>query len=230
MRLFSSLAEAYSEIGRDLYKGPKLTFTRVQQRTGESLPGRELLGYTYSIEPGGIPTEAGEIEQLSSGAISSLWLESEELDRAAEDLTSNSSKLSPALRSTFEGSWQSYTYPERLFGAGNALSTALHGSPDSRRAFWPIFHPEDSLRAASPTRIPCSLGYQVLIRNTTQGPQLLLFYLQRSCDYDNFFLSDVYLAHAFQRELASRLSVPFGQFMHFIVSLHSFAVEGTEIY
>jgi len=218
--------------------------TRVQQRTNQKLSGRELLGYSYLIEKGGIPDSAQEVVELGSSMgfpiyradmehglkILKDWMALEIHYRKHGVLGDMNEKDHPALKTTIEGNWPSYTYGERLSGALEALSTTLELSPDSRRAYWPIFEQHDSLRAMAPTRVPCSLGYQAMIRNTTQGPQLILTYLQRSADFDTFFLTDIWLANQFQKALAERLEVASGQFMHFITSLHSFTVEGTEIY
>jgi thymidylate synthase len=239
MRLYSTLSEALSEIKRDLYKGPRIQSTRVQQRVGENLSGRELLGYTYAIEEGGIPETSQELVALGKTLGFRLfrkypkeminWLDDEIKIRIEGKLGVLNELNHPALQKTIEGNWTSYSYGERLHGAVDALCEAL-SSTDTRRAYWPIFRPEDSLRASAPTRIPCSLGYQVLIRNTIKGPELILFYLQRSADFDTFFLSDIWLANQFKNHIAELIGVSPGQFMHSIISLHSFEVEGTEIY
>lgn len=240
MRLYLNLSEALSEIQRDLAKGPKVLSSRVQQRTHEELPGRELLGYSYTIEKGGIPWLADEIVEVGKAMKFPLWLdnsrrmrdwmESEWTTRREGELAIAQDYRHPALKTAYEGNWPSYTYGERLNGSINAMTTALMNTPDSRRAFWPIFEKHDALRSAAPTRVPCSLGYQAIIRNTQDGPQLVLIYMQRSADFDAFFLSDIWFANRFQHELADQLSVPAGQFIHFVSSLHSFTVEGTEIY
>lgn len=238
MRYYTNLPEALSEIQRDLAKAPSLISTRVQQRTGQELRGRETLGYSYAIEEGGIPTLPEVVIKLGRDfgfktfvdSKLAAWLWNEIKIRERGVLNQLNELNHPALAQTIEGSWSAYTYGERLHGAMEAMEEALATSPDSRRAFWPIFRPEDSLRAAAPTRIPCSLGYQALIRDTRQGPRLVLYYLQRSADFDTFFLTDIFLAHRFQIALASRLKVLPGQFIHTIISLHSFAVEGQEVY
>jgi hypothetical protein len=240
MRLYTKLDEAISEIRRDLFKGPRVISTRVQQWVDKELPGRELLAYSYSIEEGGIPSTAEDLVLLgvktSCGHYfvthpteMAQWL-NEEIRVRRGVLGTVNEKGHPALAQTLEGNWPAYTYPERLQGALETLVLTLKTDPDSRRAFWPIFTNLDSKRAMAPTRIPCSLGYQVLIRNTQEGPRLVMVYTQRSADFDTFFLSDIFLAHAFQREVAERVGVPAGQFIHLITSLHSFTVEGTEIY
>ena len=238
MRYYLNIKEALSEIQRDLAKAPSLVSTRVQQRTGQELKGRETLGYSYAIEEGGIPTLCEDLIKIGKAfgfstfndPLMLRWLFSEIRIRRFGIINELNEVNHHALAQTIEGSWSAYTYGERLHGAMEAMKEALSTSPDSRRAFWPIFRPEDSLRAAAPTRIPCSLGYQALIRDTRQGPRLVLYYLQRSADFDTFFLTDIFLAHRFQMSLAEELNVLPGQFLHTIISLHSFAVEGQEVY
>jgi thymidylate synthase len=111
-----------------------------------------------------------------------------------------------------------------------AVIAALRKNRDSRRVFWPIFRPEDAIRAGAPTRIPCSLGYQFVLRELAGDERLLLFYLSRSVDFDTFWLSDLWLAHKMQVHVAGELSTNVGYLSHFIISFHSFAVNDQEIY
>lgn len=241
-RVFNSLVEAIEEIKRDIYKGTRVDFSRVQQRAGEHLPGRERTNYQYNIR-GNIPTTAQALVSIGASLGFKVyqdypeamidWLETELLCRLNPTgfLGDEPAELKhPALRSTVEGNWPAYLYRERLVGAVEALSEQLRKSPDTRRAYWPIFYPQDALRAIAPTRVPCSLGYQFMLRKVGQETLLLMTYLQRSADFDTFWLSDVWLARKFQESLAEDLDVEMGTFTHFIVSFHSFSVESTEIY
>lgn len=254
MRVFQSLEEASLEIRRDLYKSPLVEVTRVQQRVNQELEARERLGMTYALLPEAWPKTAEDLVRL--GAKLELpqflqhpyemleWLKAEEEARLMPENylgKSPTELIHPALRTTIEGNFPSYTYHERLYGAIDVLAATLQKSPDSRRAYWPIYHPHDSLRAMDPTRVPCSLGYEALIRMVNGKPHLILFYLQRSADYDTFWLTDVWLARKFQdfltQELNSRLQykpdykeVISGQLVHHIISFHSFFAAGSEVY
>lgn len=239
MRVFETVADAISEIRRDVYKGTPLVSSRVQQRVGENLPGRERLGYSYSIL-GGWPDSPVHLVDVAVKQGLTFWgkhqdsiidwLYAEESAREFSVLGEATEKKHPALQSTFEGNWPAYTYSERLLGAIVAMENALSQSPDSRRAGWPIFRTEDAIRAGAPTRIPCSLYYQSILRKVGNEEHLMMFYVSRSCDYDTFWLSDIYLAHRFQLALAERLGKVPGQLVHMIISFHSFQVENTEIY
>ncbi len=249
MRVFEDLQTAESEIRRDLSKGAIVTSTRVQQKTGLKLQGRERLGYQYSILE--VPTNLDEIMEFGKDHFEVYrehaplirgWYEDEimrrlnPLDYYLEELDEEpvgetSEELHPLLKTTFEGNFPSYTYQARLTGAVELLTRALGKNPDTRRAFWPIYTPTDAQRMGDPTRIPCSLGYMPMIRDLGDGTnRLVMFYLERSCDFDHFWLSDVYLAHLFQSKIASMLGIPTGAFIHFIISFHSFTVETQEVY
>lgn len=67
--------------------------------------------------------------------------------------------------------------------------TMLYNDPQTRQAYLPIFFPEDT-GAVHGGRIPCTLGYQLLLRNN----QLHMWYFIRSCDFVRHFRDDIYLA------------------------------------
>lgn len=246
MRSFFNIREAVSEIRRDLSKSPSLISTRVQQRTDLRLNTTESLGYDYTIYE--IPDlSASELVELgkecdfefykTTPKINLInWLESELIARRfpEQEVTNPTGheKYHPALATTKEGNHYSYTYPERLLGMRNQIVNVLANSPDSRRAFWPIFQPIDAVRTGAPTRVPCSLGYEFMIRKVGGEDQrkLLMFYLERSCDFEHFWLSDVWFAVKLQQQIADELKISRGIFSHYIISLHRFSEEGEEIY
>lgn len=240
MRNYMTLEEAASEIGRDVYKGTPQVSSRVQQKLGE-FRGRERLSYEYSIR-GGWPGDAEELVALGVKLELPIfqqhpdamrrWLNAELFSRVYPELAlgQQNDLDHPSLVSTIEGNWPSYIYAERLLGMMPTLLTALEENPDTRRAFWPIFRPEDAIRSMAPTRVPCSLGYQALLRRVGEQTHLIWVYLQRSADYDHFWLSDVWLARQLQVELAGRLKVVPGVFIHYVISFHSFLIEGQEVY
>ena len=244
MRIFQNLAQAHSEIERDIYKSPTVKSTRVQQRDGLDLTAHESIGYSYSILPGGIPDNPEDLVRLGAELNIEIftgitrgqmldWLFEEEAARFYPEHRIGQKPtelLHPALSSTIEGSYPAYTYTDRLFGAIPQIVATLEKNPDSRRAYWPILWPVDTNRMMQPTRIPCSLGYQAFIRERNGEDELQLVYLMRSSDFENFWLTDVYLASEFQRKIAGWLGIKMGTFTHMITSFHSFNVHGQEIY
>lgn len=247
MRVFKSLSTAADEIQRDVYKAGKMDVSRVQQWDNLMLVAREAFGYSYTILPGGIPEKVNELVDIGimmefppymiegGNRIMTEWLLLERAYRVNPEYYPQycgpSELKHPALEKTLEGSHPSYTYRERLTGMIPAIVEILKTSPDTRRAYWPIFRPEDTLRAMSPTRVPCSLGYQFAIRQMQDGSNsLLMLYSQRSSDFDNFWLSDVWLANQIQITIADILGLAPGPFIHMIHSFHSFEVGNQEIY
>jgi hypothetical protein len=65
----------------------------------------------------------------------------------------------------------------------------LARQPTTRQAYLPVFFPEDT-GAVHGQRIPCSIGYQFLMRED----KLNVLYTIRSCDLLRHFADDVYMA------------------------------------
>lgn len=64
----------------------------------------------------------------------------------------------------------------------------LAREPHTRQAYLPVFFPEDT-GAVNGGRLPCSLGYQFLLRDN----KLNMTYFIRSCDIVRHFRDDIYL-------------------------------------
>lgn len=116
------------------------------------------------------------------------------------------------------GNHFSYTYGERLhLQLHNIVSELIH-NPNSREAFIEVWSGSlDSMRL-SKRRVPCTLGYQFLIRDG----KLHLTYLQRSCNFRKHYQDDCYLAVSLQEWISGRVMVPRGTFSHWVGSLHVF--------
>jgi thymidylate synthase len=246
MRLFQNINEAAREIRRDLTKAPEMQSTRVQQFE-KDLVANEWLNYAYTIEAEGVPAD---FDQVAIGLAEVLpyyldegnrldikrWLEVQLMERAYASQAATmepegGDSLHPVLQSCTEGNAFSYTYRERMVGMLPTIARTLVLATDTRRAYWPIFTQQDSHRAMSYTRIPCTLGYYFVVREVPGlGPRLHLTYIQRSVDFEIFWLTDVFLAVAIQRELAQYVGIELGQFSHIILSFHRFQREGEEIY
>lgn len=115
------------------------------------------------------------------------------------------------------------------YGDLNNLISILKKDPNTRQAFLPIWFPED-LHAADKegVRVPCSLGYQIVIR---EG-YLHIIYFIRSCDYFRHFRDDIYLAYrlaAWVRAKVSPDNISLGTFTMHITSLHCFLPEKNKL-
>ena len=85
------------------------------------------------------------------------------------------------------------------YGDLNDLVNLLVKEPRTRQAYLPIFFPEDT-GAVHGGRIPCTLGYQFMLRTDPMGyDRLHCWYHIRSCDYVRHFRDDLYLAVCLMR-------------------------------
>lgn len=249
MRTFNNMIEAAKEVRRDLYKSPLIWTTRVQQEMGLDLQGHERLGYSYAVPFSGLPTNPNDLvdQAIDLGfeffktyeSEMRNWIRMEEYHRyhtpnPATFQANNppAETVHPALRKTIEGNTWSYVYRERLYGLVEQATAQLAAVPDSRRVFIPIYQPMDLIRAGQPTRVPCTLGYQLIIRDVPgHGKRLNVVYLQRSSDFERFWLTDLYFAARLLEVVANQLEdVEPGLVMHYIISFHDFVSGDEEIY
>lgn len=68
----------------------------------------------------------------------------------------------------------------------------LTKSPYSRQAYLPVWFPEDT-GSVEGQRVPCTLGYQFLIRETPTGKKIHIIYGMRSCDFIRHLPDDIYM-------------------------------------
>lgn len=92
------------------------------------------------------------------------------------------------------GDWAHVSHSGIRFGYGDLddVVNLLKRSPYSRQAYLPVWHPEDT-GSVSGQRVPCTLGYQFLIRETVAGKKLHIFYTMRSCDFIRHLPDDIYM-------------------------------------
>lgn len=133
----------------------------------------------------------------------------------------------------------SHTYPERFWctritsapavgiryawGDLSHVITLLRERPGTRQAFLPVWFPEDTGGSRVNQRVPCTLGYLFLIRQS----KLHIAYYIRSCDYYRHFRDDVYMAARLAHWMVDQVTVgmqelTLGQLTMHIGSLHVF--------
>ncbi len=241
MRIFQKLDEAIEEIRRDLAKSPELISTRVQH-TQSAVTAKEAINYSFSIPAASMPTDHFKLALIGKHYFESwskveqmvAWMALESEKRLMPNsqsarYTGPSEIHHPELAGMKEGNHFSYTYRERMIGMLPAMESVLSEASDSRRAYWPIFRELDSYRASDYTRIPCTIGYHFMMREVPmKGPQLHITSMMRSCDFDKFFLADLWFTHLAQKELGKRLGIPCGLVSMNILSFHMF--QGEEIF
>lgn len=119
----------------------------------------------------------------------------------------------------------SYTYSERLKRACVPIMlNELRKHPQSRQVYISIWDPYIDGPRLGYRRVPCSLGYQLMLRDGA----IHLSYHMRSSDFATHFDNDLWLALMLQRWFATELDQPIGSFTHVLGSLHTYTknVEG----
>lgn len=131
-----------------------------------------------------------------------------------------------------DGKVFSHTYSERMWSKGlhtgirfdiadlRTLVDLLKKEQDTRQAYLPMYFPEDLSAALQGERVPCSLGWQFIVRDG----KLDLFYPMRSCDAMRHLQNDIYFANKLAIWVIGKtgLDVEVGT-LHFVAtSLHCF--------
>ncbi len=229
MRVFLNVLEADSEIDRDLSKAPVVSSSRVQGSAtlaGEDLKAHEIMAYTYSILTPPSLEETVSLLQVRgySAHKARAWLLEEMEDRCLGFSEGVSKEVSPDLLhdSLSKIDDLNYRYSQRLANQLTGVLNEFLADPYNRRMYVPIFEKDDT---GSGKRIPCSLGYQFMLREN-----LNIIYNQRSCDFGRFWISDVYFAFALLKFTSRILEAPLGMLVHFVSSFHRFTNVSREVY
>jgi thymidylate synthase len=97
----------------------------------------------------------------------------------------------------------SHSYPERMWSKGlhkgirfdigdlNDAVALLKNDLYTRQCYIPIFFPEDLSAATGNHRIPCTLGWHLIVRDN----KMHCHYPMRSCDAVRHFHNDIYFAN-----------------------------------
>lgn len=232
MRIYSNLTECYGEVQRDLFEvGEWIEGATYQDKDVEGDPSfdfMELRPYVYSL------TGTEDLDRfIADRELNREWIKAEFNERIGRNF---SEPANPGSAWKFRGEvWEeflgddgkfAYTYAERFHPGVNhqldqplTVLAELSRHPASRQAIIQIFDVhKDLTRIGGETRIPCSMFYQLMIRNGAVD----LHYVMRSCDFFTHFPYDQLLAIGFQEFAACILNCPIGIFHHIITSLHGF--------
>lgn len=107
------------------------------------------------------------------------------------------------------------------FGDFNDFIDRLKEDSGTRQAFFGIWHPQD--QSNDGVRLPCTIGYHVLIRNG----KLHMTYLIRSCDIFRHFKNDIYMTVRLAQYVRDQVdpNLQMGELSMWIGSLHCFNSE-----
>lgn len=223
MRIFSSCYSLMSEIFRDVSEHGVIVHPQTMQNKqvagNEDFATKELLNYSYCLME--MPDEDKLF--ITNPTQNKEWCQKEFTERISSEVNPGKAWLirkdvwKPFLNSNGKFC---YTYSERLSHNHNLerIIDELRAHPDSRQCFLPIFHPMDITYLGGKKRIPCSLGYQFIIREGL----LHMTYFQRSADIAEHFGNDVWLAYRMLKFVAERVGVKPGYLFHNITSLHAY--------
>lgn len=236
MRIYDNARELMSEMGRDLWEMGLLNKPKTYQNKdisqNEDMVTKEEICKQYCL------TSLPDCGYLFIYTRTKNWAEQEFKERiSGEQLNPGKAwELNPGMWEEFlvkteQGMKFDYTYAER-FNRKNGTSTngtvldevveLLKNDPDTRKAIIPIFTGSDTKHYCGDARIPCSMYYDLLIRDCGIGKQLNLVYHQRSSDFVGHFGDDVYLAWCMMEYIAEKVGVKPGFLFHTIDSLHCY--------
>lgn len=223
MRIYKNCKDAASETKREVKEmGSEVKIETMQDKNIEGNPDyftRELIGYSYMIVN---PSEdKDEMLKAFGQEKNKEWAEEEFVERISQ------MKLNPGeawkLRKEV---WEefihdgefSYTYSERMGDQIEKVIEELKIHPGSRQGIISIWDRMIDVERFGENRVPCTLFYQVIIRNG----KLNMIYITRSNDVMTHWCFDIWLAISLQEYIASKLNVPVGNFYQFITSFHGY--------
>lgn len=204
-------------------------------------PAVELIGYSYAVSD---PSDYDEFFALARKICQRNFLLRSIAERWFSEMIGLEGRrcqnpqtfwmLHPELRDYFlkycsEDGREAYTYCSRLRGQIEKVIEKLAENPERRGAVISVWRSWDLERVGN-HRVPCSMFYQFITRQELDGRRVDVIYVQRSCDFINFFAFDVYRACRLAEYIAERLGWRRGRLIHFISSLHAFESEVPERY
>ena len=230
MRIYMNAAEAFEEVKRDLaemgiWVRPKTMQDKVVE--GDiNYETTELQNYCYTIlnanskQGPGVDQPWADLE--FEERVHDPWLRNRDHTPIAAEFINPGKAWS--TRSEVWGEFMhngrmGYTYNELIWNNDQLtkIINRLKEDPDSRQLWISLWDPtRDPDLLGGISRVPCSLGYGLQVRNG----KLNLHYVMRSCDFSTHFPNDVYLAIKMLEYIAKETGYPVGNFTHTIFSLH----------
>lgn len=234
MRVYSSSYALMSEITRDVYEMGHLVHSLSMQNKDvgddDNFITKEITNYSYCL------TSMKSAQWLfAAEPTMRKWADAEFKERMDPDPKNpgEAYKWRHEVWEQFlnnEGKFD-YTYGERMKDQIESIITELLRNPDSRQAIIMIWDRENDHRMiGGKQRVPCSMYYQILIR---EG-KVHIIYNQRSADVVTHFGNDVYLAWKLKTHIVNLLnsakgleygadgSFKVGYLFHNIGSLHTY--------
>jgi len=222
MRIYANCYELMSEIFREVWEMGHIVHPNSMQnkvvKDNEEYSTKEITNYSYSL------TSINRVNNLFFADERSFkWANAEFQERVSKEYQNPGYawEIRKDIWKEFinsQGEFD-YSYNDRISTSLKRVIKELKRNPDSRQAIISIWKPSvDSFGLGGEFRVPCSIYYQILVRDN----RVNIIYNQRSADVVTHFGNDVYLAWQLMRYVASKIDTPEGFLFHNIGSLHAY--------
>lgn len=230
MRIYSDFNQARSEIERDLVEmGISVHAKSWQDKDVSNDPdfeSLELQNYMYMV----IDPDPDKLPATQPWAYAEWNERLNSIIGGKADNPGEAWKMRSEVWNDFltEDKKFGYTYGERFIKYKQVIRVIerILVDPDSRQLYISVWDPSDIRNLGGISRVPCTLGYQIQVR---EG-KLNLLYLQRSSDFHTHFVNDVFMAIQLQHYLARNTNYKVGNFTHLLMSLHIFKKDSEGVF
>ena len=222
MRIYANCYELMSEVFRDVWEMGHVVHPHSMQnkivKDDDEYSTKEITNYTYSL------TNLFKKDYLFfADPRAKAWADAEFQERIYPSYV-NPGKAWELRREIWEeflnekGQFD-YSYNNRMWVSINAVIKELRRNSDSRQAIISVWDARiDPLELGGRRRIPCSMYYQLMVRDG----RVNIIYNQRSADVITHFGNDVYLAWQLMEYIAKEIDMRAGFLFHNIGSLHAY--------
>jgi thymidylate synthase len=244
MRIYSDVLEMTRETSRELKElGITVPISHMQDKNvagDEKFFTKELIGYSFKVsDPTSKHNEMVEFvyrNNPSEGERVKSFINQEFEDRFGGYPVNPGNSYAKRLNMWTEflesdGRF-SYQYAERINDRdlwqpqSQTVIDELKAHPDSRQGIIQIFnYSKDNKNIGGRHRIPCSMHYQFLVRNS----KVHSCYVMRSNDFYGHFTIDIILAARMQMHIAEKTGYDVGSLTYFSGSLHAYQKDFNEL-
>ena len=229
MRVYANCYELMSELYREVWEMGHIVHPHSMQnkvvKDDDNFSTKEITNYSYCLT-----TLFKEDYLFLADPRAKAWCDAEFTERVSNTYVNPGEawKLRPHIWTEFlnKNGQFDYAYNYRISHSINQVIKELKRNPDSRQAIisiWDLTY--DPQGMGGEFRVPCSMYYQILIRDE----KVNIIYNQRSADMVTHFGNDVYLAWQMMLHIAIALQRNTGYLFHNIGSLHAYKKDWPQL-
>jgi len=238
MRIFTTNYEAIREVERDHWEmGIEVKTHSMQDKViegNEDFFTKELSPCMFQVTK---PVEdmdellkfyhdspglSEELAQFYAEGLDLRWAQEEFKDRVAEVYLNPGTSWeirSDTWKEFMHDGKFAYTYNQRIRMQLSIILEELKNHPGTRQAIIEVHNGIMDINSmGGKSRVPCSMHYQILIRNE----KVDLIYIMRSSDFLTHFGYDNWLAIRLQKHIANQLNREVGRYTYVSGSLHAY--------